>query len=83
MRSWERRLLADVFPWVLLDDLTMGTRLVGGLAAYLRNPLTLPEARAILRQRLENARADFLALAKHAIFANRRAPIARCCDRRL
>ena len=63
-----------MFPWVLLDDLTMGTRLVGGLTAYLRNPLTLVEARAILRQRLETREADFLALARGAVFAARSSP---------
>ena len=52
----------------------MGTRLVGGLTAYLRNPLTLVEARAILRQRLETREADFLALARGAVFADRSSP---------
>ena len=52
----------------------MGARLLGGLRAHLRSPLTVPESRAILRQRLENRATDFLALAKHAIFANRRSP---------
>lgn len=52
----------------------MGARLVGGLRAYLRTPLTLRESRAILRQRLENRETDFLALAKHAVFANPRSP---------
>ena len=52
----------------------MGARLVGGLRAYLRNPLTLVEARALLRQRLERRDADFLALARDAVFANSRSP---------
>lgn len=52
----------------------MGARLVGGLRAYLRSPLTFSEARAILRRRLENREADFLSLAERAIFANPRSP---------
>ena len=52
----------------------MGARLVAGLRAYLRNPLTLVEARAILHRRLERREADFLALAQGAIFANPRSP---------
>jgi len=52
----------------------MGARLLGGLRGYLRTPLTLPECRAILRRRLERREADFLALARHAVFANPRSP---------
>ena len=52
----------------------MGGRLVGGLRRYLRNPLTLAEARATLRCRLERREADFLALARDAVFANPRSP---------
>jgi len=62
----------QVADW--LDDAIMGARLLGGLRAHLRTPLTLPESRAILRQRLENRGTDFLALTKQAIFANRRSP---------
>jgi hypothetical protein len=52
----------------------MGARLLGGLRAHLATPLTVPESRAILRRRLENRETDFLALARQAIFANRRSP---------
>ena len=62
----------QVADW--LDDAIMGARLLGGLRAHLRTPLTLPESRAILRQRLENRGTDFLALTKQAIFGNRRSP---------
>jgi hypothetical protein len=57
-----------------LDDAVMGARLVGGLRTYLQTPLTLPGARTILRHRFENREADFLALAKDAVFAHRRSP---------
>src|SRR6185436_8118574 len=49
---------AQVGTW--LEDAVMGGRLVGGLRRYLRNPLTLAEARATLRCRLERREADFL-----------------------
>ena len=54
---------------VLLEDLLMGGRLVTGLTNYLRNPLTLTEARTILRQRLQRRETDFLALVRDAVMA--------------
>lgn len=67
--SWSAAL-----PWRLLDDLLLGFRLIHGLPAYLRQPLQPDEARAILRRRFERREADFLHLARQAIFANRTSP---------
>jgi hypothetical protein len=67
--SWSAAL-----PWRLLDDLRLGFRLIRDLPAYLRHPLQPDEARAILRRRLERREADFLHLARRAIFANRTSP---------
>jgi hypothetical protein len=52
----------------------MGARLLTGLRGYLRNLLTLDEARSIVRRRLERREDDFLALARDAIFANPTGP---------
>ncbi len=56
------------------NDLVMGLRLLAGLPAYLRRPLSIADSRAILRRRLERRIDDFLDLAKRAIFGNRRSP---------
>ncbi|MFH1278449.1 MAG: hypothetical protein ABIK65_08730 [Candidatus Eisenbacteria bacterium] len=62
----------------------MTLRLLLRLPAFLRDPLTLPEARTILRHRLERREADFLDLARRAIYENRASPyrslleLARC-----
>lgn len=45
-------------------------RLLVRLSGYLRNPLTIAEARAILSRRLEQREQDFLKLIKFAIFEN-------------
>ncbi len=69
-----------VFPlnarraWQLSDDFLMGFRLLRRLPAYLRNPLTIAECRAILRRRLERREDDFLDLMCRAVFANRSSP---------
>ena len=52
----------------------MGLRLLLRLPAYLRNPLTIAESRAILRKRLEHREDDFLDLARRAVFANHASP---------
>jgi hypothetical protein len=56
--------------WALVDDLTVGLRLLRGLPGYLRRPLTLDECRQIVTRRLASRAADFLALARDAIYAN-------------
>jgi len=52
----------------------MGLRLLARLPSYLHHPFTVAESRAILRRRFERREADFLLLAKGAIFGNRRSP---------
>ena len=54
--------------------LVMGLRLLARLPGYLRNPLTIAEARAILRRRLEQREEDFLVLIKRAVFGNPTSP---------
>jgi hypothetical protein len=44
--------------------------LAGPVAAFLRRPLTLPEARATLARRLTRRERDFLALAREAVYPN-------------
>ena len=51
-------------------DLVRRLRFLVHLPAYLRNPLTIPEARAILRRRLEQREEDFLNLIKFAVLGN-------------
>lgn len=57
-----------------LGDLSAGARLVSQLPAYLREPLGLDQARAILRRRLDRREADFLDLVRRGIVANPRSP---------
>jgi hypothetical protein len=61
----------------LLEDVVMGWRLVRDLPAHLRHPLSLDEARAILRRRLERRETDFLDLARRTIFAHPANPYQR------
>jgi hypothetical protein len=58
----------------LLDDLIGAAGLIARLPGYLRHPLSLEEARAIVRRRLECREADFLDLARRAIFSNPASP---------
>ena len=64
----------------LSNDLVTGLRLVAGLPAYLRHPLSVSESRAILRRRLERRSDDFLDLAKRAVFGNRESPYLSLLD---
>lgn len=60
--------------WSLANYIVRGLQLIGRLPGYVRHPLTIAEARAILDQRLEKREDDFLDLAQRAIFANRESP---------
>lgn len=60
----------------LRDDLVAGARLLSGLPQFLRRPVTLPEARRVLGQRLERREADFLVRAQ-AIYARPGSPYRR------
>jgi hypothetical protein len=46
----------------LIEDVLAGARLFGGLPAFLRNPVTLAEARQALTRRLAEREAAFLSL---------------------
>jgi hypothetical protein len=50
------------------DDLLIGGRFLLNLPGYLRRPLTFDEARTTLRDRLERREADFVSIARRAIF---------------
>ncbi len=49
-------------------DVLAGARFLRRLPAFLRHPVSLEEARVILRRRLERREADFLGLMKRAVF---------------
>ena len=55
-------------PRVSLQDAIVGARFLCSLPRFLRNPMTVDEARATLQRRLENRDADFLALVKQTIY---------------
>jgi hypothetical protein len=59
---------------VTLGDLRLGARFVGRLPALLRDPVTLSEAHATLRRRMEKRDANFLALMRRTVFANPSSP---------
>lgn len=59
---------------ISLDDVAIGARFLWRLPFFLRHPLSLEEARAILRQRLEQREADFLTLARRAIYEHPGSP---------
>jgi hypothetical protein len=52
------------------DDLLLGVSLALRLPAFLRHPPSVEQARTILTGRLARREADFLRLARRAIFAN-------------
>jgi len=58
----------------VLGDAGMVLRVFRSLPSYLRNPLTIPECRAILRQRLERREQGFLDLVQRSVFANPTSP---------
>jgi hypothetical protein len=58
----------------MLDDVLMGVRFLRQLPAFLRRPVTVEEARATLKRRLENRERDFLVLAKRAIYEHPPSP---------
>lgn len=54
----------------VLEDVLVGARFFVRLPAFLRHPVSLDEARAVLRRRLEQREAAFLALVRRAIYDN-------------
>ncbi len=59
---------------MLRDELSAALRFFPRLPSFLRHPITPEEARATLRQRRERREADFLALARHAIYEQPASP---------
>ncbi len=59
---------------VTLDDVLMGARFLRRLPAFLRNPVTIEEARQTVRLRLERRAADFLAMVRHAVYDRPESP---------
>src|SRR6185436_19420844 len=51
-------------------DLRVAAALAGSVARFLRHPLSVSDARSELARRLEHRDADFLALARDAIYAH-------------
>jgi hypothetical protein len=49
-------------------------RFLARLPAHLRRPITVPEAREILRRRLDRRDADFLALVRRTVYAEPESP---------
>jgi hypothetical protein len=59
---------------ISLQDALLGARLLVRLAPFLREPIGLAEARAVLRGRLEQRERDFLALVRDAVYASPASP---------
>jgi hypothetical protein len=58
----------------LVDDLRMFARFAGGLWSFLRHPISLDEARAIVRRRLAEREGQFVRLVERGIFGHPRSP---------
>ena len=58
----------------MIADALLGAHLLRELPAFLRRPLDLAEARAIVRQRLAHRGTDFLTLVRREIYGNPRSP---------
>ena len=56
------------------SDLRWAARFARDLPGFLRHPVTLPEARAILARRRAGRAADFLALARDAVYGQAASP---------
>jgi len=52
----------------MLEDLKAGVGFLTRLPSFLRHPLSVVESRAILKRRLEQREADFVALVRRAIY---------------
>src|SRR5262245_4938683 len=59
---------------ISIQETLLGARLLVSLVPFLRAPVGLAEARALLRQRLEHRERDFLALVRDAVYANPGSP---------
>ncbi|MCI0632971.1 MAG: hypothetical protein L0206_03505, partial [Actinobacteria bacterium] len=64
-----------------LEDVVAGMRLLWRLPAYLRHPIDGLQARGILRRRLAEREADFLALVRATIYGHAASPYRRLLAR--
>ena len=64
-----------------LDDAVLAGRFLLWLPAFLRSPIGPAPARAILQRRLAEREADFLALARHAVYPHPDSPYRRLLER--
>ena len=55
-------------------EISVGLHFLWRLQAFLRTPLSLAQARAILQHRLARREADFLTLFRQSIYPNRASP---------
>ena len=67
-------MIAALGARIPLEDVAVGARFLWSLPGFLRRPVTLDEARATLRRRLERREADFLGLARRAVYEHAASP---------
>jgi hypothetical protein len=60
-----------------LEEVLVGLRFMAGLPGLLRHPVTVAEAQATLRRRLERREASFLARLRRAILQEPESPYRR------
>jgi hypothetical protein len=63
-----------------LKDALVGAKFLASLPAFLRNPVGLDEARAILRRRLSHRETSFLTLVRRVVYADAENPYRRLLD---
>jgi hypothetical protein len=63
-----------------LGDAILGARSLVRLPAFLRSPISAPEAQAILRRRHAERAVDFLAVARRAVYAHPGSPYRALLD---
>lgn len=61
-------------PGAWLADAALGARFLARLPAFVRSPIGAAEGRAIIRRRLAERDADFLALVRRAVYAHPTSP---------
>jgi hypothetical protein len=67
-------MIARLSSLIPLEDIAVGARLLWSLQAFLRNPISAEEALATVRRRLEQREADFLEMARRAIYESPGSP---------
>jgi len=67
-------MLARLRSSIPYEDVAAGARFLWSLPGFLRHPISVEHARAILRRRLEEREADFLALVCNAIYGQATSP---------